>query len=190
MLILILVSLNFFVIFYSVDSSVYQLIALFYSVSILLLVQPCRPYLLVYLPSTFLIDTGPVRSCQFRSMPRCYRLRMACQPSSDRAYAGWRHSLFNFIISALKKRGGSIFRICQGSHLGSGFWGWGFQYSATVYFVPSGIRRIGSDNFHCVLGILVGFKKLMDIILFGIKIENRWNGNNTPIEYSPVFFFQ
>ena len=123
-------------------------------------------------------------------MPRCYRLRMACQPSSDRAYAGWRHSLFNFIISALKKRGGSIFRICQGSHLGSGFWGWGFQYSATVYFVPSGIRRIGSDNFHCVLGILVGFKKLMDIILFGIKIENRWNGNNTPIEYSPVFFFQ
>jgi hypothetical protein len=42
----------------------------------------------------------------------------------------------------------------------------------------------GSGNVHCLVCILAGFKKLLDSILFSIKIENRWNGNNTPLESS------
>ena len=62
--------------------------------------------------------------------------------------------------------------------------GWSLQCSGTMYFLPSGIRRIGSGNVHCVLCVLVGLKKVMDNILFSIKIENRWNGKNTPLESS------
>ena len=49
--------------------------------------------------------------------------------------------------------------------------GVGVSSIAVLYFVPSGIRRIGSGNVHCLLCILVGLKKLMDNILFSIKLR-------------------
>jgi len=70
------------------------------------------------------IDTSPVRSCQFRSMPCFYRLRIACQPSSVLEYgASFPFQFYNLCI----KKELSIFRTCQGSHLRSGFEGWGFS---------------------------------------------------------------
>jgi hypothetical protein len=67
-----------------------------------LLVHPCRTYRWVCFRVSSLIDTSSVRSCQFRPMPHCYRLRIPCQPSSDPQCESVM-DLFNFIIPALKK---------------------------------------------------------------------------------------
>ena len=127
--------------------------------SLCLLVQPCRPYRLVYLASSPLLTLAPFALVNSGPCHAAIDYVSAASrlPIEHTRADGWASFPFQFYNLCIK-RGESIFRTCQGSHLGSGFWGWSFQYSGTMYFLPSGIRRIGSGNVHCVLCILGGLK--------------------------------
>jgi hypothetical protein len=89
------------------------------------LVHPCTTYRRVCFRVSSLIDTSPVRSCQFRPIPCSYRLHILCPPSSDLEHAA-PYSLQFYNLCIKNPRGESIFSTCQGSHLESGFEGLGW----------------------------------------------------------------